>query len=91
MYSTLRSERPQARNNGLFCASTASGVMVPTQTQTRSQTLCAAFTEICWPQIARASVRKGSPRRAMNTFGCARMIAPITGSRRMSARLALSQ
>src|SRR5688572_3216657 len=65
--------------------------MSPTQAARRSHTLCAALTEICWPTIARASVRKGSPRRARKIRGCARMMSPITGSRRASARLARSQ
>jgi hypothetical protein len=48
------------------------------------------LTEICWPQMARASVMNGSPRRIMNTLGCWRMIPAITGSLRR-ARFALSQ
>src|SRR3954464_14735765 len=41
--------------------------------------------------MARASVRNASPRRARNTFGCARTMLAITGSRRASARFARSQ
>ena len=91
MYSVLRSDRPQARSS------------VPGSLQRHSfrshfgaagdqavPYACAAFTEICWPQMARASVMNGSPRRTMKTFGCARMIAPITGSRRARARFAPS-
>src|SRR5688572_23294667 len=58
---------------------------------TRSHTLCAALTEICCPQIARASVMNASPRRIMNTLGWRFMMAAITGSLRASARLARSQ
>src|SRR5512132_1498475 len=54
-------------------------------------TLCAALTEICCPTMARARVRNGSPRGTRWTRGWRRMIAAITGSRRASARLALSQ
>src|SRR5215831_9934082 len=91
MYSVLRSESPQARSCGLLRRRTLGGVISPTQSHTRFQTLCAAFTEICWPQIARASVMKASPRRTMNTFGWRLMIAAMTGSFRQSARFALSQ
>src|SRR5213083_1326667 len=91
MYSTLRSDRPQARSSLLFLARTLCGVTAPAQRQTLSQTLCAALTEICWPTMARASVTKGSPRRARNTFGRERMMAAMTGSFRASARLARSQ
>src|SRR5438045_5013325 len=91
MYSVLRSESPQARSSGRGRASTPCGVICPTQATSRFHTLCAAFTEICCPTIARASVKKGSPRGARNTLGCARMMPPITGSRRASARLARSQ
>ena len=80
MYSVLRSDRPQARSSVRFRASTASGVISPRHRQTRSQTLCAAFTEICWPQIARASVMNGSPRLARKTFGCSRMMRGHHGS-----------
>src|SRR5258705_3278050 len=59
--------------------------------QTRFHTLCAAFTEICWPQMARESVMNASPRRIMNTLGWRFMIAAITGSRFASARLARFQ
>src|SRR3954464_7751339 len=91
MYSVLRSESPQARSSGRLRASTFCGVISPTQAQRRSQTLCAALTEICWPTIARVSVKKGSPRETRNTFGCARTMPAMTGSRRMSARFARSQ
>jgi len=91
MYSTFRSESPQARSSVLFLERTLSGEITPQQSSTRFQTLCAALTEICWPTIARARVKNGSPRGTRKIFGCARMIAPITGSRRASARLALSQ
>src|SRR2546426_8243398 len=88
MYSTLRSDRPQARSSLLFLARTLCRVTAPAQRQTLSQTLCAALTEICWPTMARASVTNGSPRRARNTFGRERMMAAMTGSFRASARLA---
>src|SRR5918911_315268 len=91
MYSVLRSESPQARSCGRGRASTPSGVMSPKQATRRFHTLCAALTEICWPTIARASVKKGSPRGTRNTLGCERMMPPITGSRRASARFARSQ
>src|SRR5919197_2749211 len=91
MYSVLRSESPQARSAGRGRASTPCGVICPTQATSRFHTLCAAFTEICCPTIARASVKKGSPRGARKTFGCARMMSAITGSRRASARFARSQ
>src|SRR5687768_5633418 len=92
MYSVLRSDRPQARSFFRSCATTASGVTVwSRQMQIRSHTLCAALTEICWPQIARASVRKGSPRRMRWTPGRERMIRFITASFLASARLARSQ
>ena len=51
----------------------------------------AAFTEICWPTMERASVLNGSPRRASAMRGWARMIAASTASRRTSARLARCQ
>src|SRR5580765_2817953 len=41
--------------------------------------------------MARASVMKGSPLRTRKILGCARMIAPMTGSRRASERFAESQ
>src|SRR3954471_3035938 len=91
MYSVLRSDRPQARSNGLSLNRTFSGVTSPTQEANRSHTLCAALTEICWPTIARASVMNGSPRRARKIFGCARMMPAMTGSRRASERFAESQ
>src|SRR6185369_10458048 len=91
MYSVLRSDRPQARSNGLSLKSTFCGVTSPTQEANRSHTLCAALTEICWPTMARASVMNGSPRRARKILGCARMMAPMTGSRRARARLARFQ
>src|SRR4051812_38151280 len=92
MYSVLRSDRPQARSIFLSLAITASGVTsCSRQIQKRFHTACAAFTEICCPQMARASVLNGSPRLTMKTFGCARRMPAITGSRRMRARLALSQ
>ena len=69
----------------------AAGVISEQQTTKRFHTAWAALTEICWPQIARARVMNASPRRTMNTFGCARMIAAITGSRRASERRARSQ
>ena len=56
MYSVLRSERPQARSSGLSLMSTFSGVTSPTQATKRSQTLCAAFTEICWPTMDDESI-----------------------------------
>ena len=91
MYSVLRSESPQARSSGRLRARTFCGVTSPTHAHTRFQTLCAALTEICWPTMARARVKNGSPRGARNTFGCERMMSAITGSRRASARLARSQ
>src|SRR5262245_32793380 len=91
MYSVLRSESPQARSTGLSFSRTFSGVTGPTQAAKRSHTLCAAFTEICWPTLARARVRKGSPRRTRKIFGCVRMMPPMTGSRRASERFAESQ
>src|ERR1051325_3530865 len=91
MYSTLRSESPQARSSGLFLASTVVGVISPTQARRRSHTLCAALTEICWPTMARARVWNGSPRGARKIFGGARVIRAIAGSPRASERLARSQ
>src|ERR1044071_8745543 len=91
MYSVLRSDRPQARSRGLGLARIACGVTAPAQATTRSHTLCAALTEICCPTMARASVMKGSPRRTRKIFGCARMMAAMTGSRRARARLARLQ
>src|SRR5918999_3737923 len=91
MYSVLRSERPQARSWGRGFARTFSGVTSPTHSTTLSHTLCAAFTEICCPTIARARVRNGSPRRIKKTFGRDRMIAAMTTSLRASARFARSQ
>src|SRR6185503_5825777 len=92
MYSVLRSDRPQARSFLRSCATTASGVIrFSRQRQIRSHTLCAAFTEICWPQIARASVRNGSPRRTRCTPGRERMISFITMSLRARARFARFQ
>src|SRR5688500_14323767 len=91
MYSVLRSDRPQARNWGRGLTRIFSGVTSPAQTTRRSQTLCAAFTEICCPTIARASVRNGSPRRIRQTFGRERMIAAITASFLARARFARSQ
>jgi hypothetical protein len=35
----------------------------PLAATNRSQIACAAFTEICWPTIARARVVNGSERR----------------------------
>src|SRR6185295_2523368 len=91
MYSHLRSEKPQALMSFALALSTSSGETTATTAQKRFQTLCAALTEICWPQIALARVMNGSPRRVMNTFGCPRMIAPRTGSRRARERFARSQ
>src|SRR6185503_6288908 len=91
MYSVLRSDRPHARSTALSLRRIFSGVTSPAQATTRSHTLCAAFTEICWPTMARARVRKGSPRRARKTFGWARIMPAITGSRRASERFARSQ
>ncbi len=65
-YSTLRADRPAARMCGASSASTAFGASRregPAVSATkRSQTACAALTEICWPTIERASVVKASPR-----------------------------
>ena len=49
----------------------ASGVAARRRAATtkRSQIVCAALTEICWPTIARASVVNGSPRRCRWTSG----------------------
>ena len=41
----------------------------PTHAANLFHTLCAAFTEICWPTMARASVWKGSPRGTRWTRG----------------------
>jgi hypothetical protein len=65
MYSTLRSERPHARSSDRFFERTDPGSIVEQHKTTLFQTLWAAFTEICWPQIARASVWNGSPRGVM--------------------------
>src|SRR5581483_4003502 len=73
MYSVLRSDSPQARNCGRGRASTPCGVISPTQATRRFHTLCAALTEICWPTMARASVKNGSPRGARKTFPSARL------------------
>src|ERR1051325_4264047 len=91
MYSVLRSERPQARSSCLGFLRIDSGFTSPAQATTRSHTLCAALIEICCPTMARASVMNGSPRRTRKIFGCARMMAAMTGSRRARARFAPSQ
>src|SRR5688572_17416423 len=91
MYSVLRSESPQARSSVGFLSRIPSGVTAPAQATTRSHTLCAAFTEICWPTIARASVRNGSPRLIRWMPLWVFMIEDITGSLRASARFARSQ
>src|SRR5689334_2598567 len=91
MYSVLRSERPQARSSCLGFLRIDSGFTSPAQATTRSHTLCAALTDICCPTMARASVMNGSPRRTRKIFGCARMMAAMTGSRRASERFAESQ
>jgi hypothetical protein len=49
MYSTLRSDNPQARSSFLGLERIPWGEISPTQASNRSQTLCAAFTEICCP------------------------------------------
>src|SRR5258706_12898582 len=91
MYSVLRSDNPQARSCGRFLLRTFSGVISPTHSHTLFQTLCAAFTEICWPQIARARVMNASPRRIMKILGWRRMMPAMTGSLFMRARRARSQ
>ena len=57
----------------------------------RSHTVCAAFTEICWPTMLRASVVKASPRdcrQASPNCGISRF---ITRSFRARCRQASSQ
>ena len=62
----MRAERPAARIRGASSASTAAGcstwVASAVRATKRSQTDCAALTEICWPTIERARVVKASPR-----------------------------
>ncbi len=70
---------------------TRAGATSPALAAKRSQTDCAAFTEICWPTIERASVWNASPREARCAGPQARMIRPIVRSRRASARHASSQ
>src|SRR6185436_1367514 len=91
MYSVFRSDRPQARSWGRLRLRTFCGVISPTHSQTLFQTLCAALTEICCPQIARARVMNASPRRIMNTLGWARMMRAMVGSVFIKDLLALSQ
>ena len=65
-YSTLRADSPAARMRRRSSASTAAGARrvdgPAVSAAKRSQTDCAAFTEICWPTMERASVVKASPR-----------------------------
>ena len=91
MYSTLRSDSPQARSVGARRRSTARGVISPQQVEKRPHTDSAAFTEICCPTIERASVVNGSPRVASATRGCAAMMRAIVGSSCASERLARAQ
>ena len=57
----------------------------------RSHTDCAAFTEICWPTIERASVVKASPRLCSRALAELRDQRFITRSRRARCRQASSQ
>jgi hypothetical protein len=50
----------------------------------RSHTVCAAFTEICWPTMLRASVVKASPRDC-------RQPSPNCGIRRFITRSFLAR
>ena len=87
----MRSDSPQARKVLIRIRETRSGATSPAAPAKRSQTDCAAFTEICWPTIERASVENGSPREASATRGWRRMIRAITGSAAASARRARGQ
>jgi len=90
-YSALRPDSPQARSEVARIRTTRSGATWPAFAAKRSQTDWAAFTEICWPTIERASVWNASPRDTRCTGPQARMIRPIVRSRRASARQASSQ
>jgi len=59
---TTCGERPHARIDSGDRAAIPPGVTVPAHSAKRFQMDCAAFTEICWPTIERASVWKASPR-----------------------------
>jgi hypothetical protein len=73
-YSILRADRPAARMSSTLSLSTLAGVILRGSLANRSHTVCAAFTEICWPTMLRASVVKASPRvcrQASRTAGSA--------------------
>src|SRR5258706_3420303 len=91
MYSHFRPDSPQALRSFVFAFRTSSGETVETQSENRFHTLCAALVEICWPTMARASVRNGSPRGTRYTAGWRLMIAAMMGSQRQRARFARSQ
>ena len=58
MYSTLRPESPAPRSSVSSASSSccAVGILPPKMARTRSKIVAAAFTESCWPTIARNSV-----------------------------------
>jgi len=80
-----------ARSRPRSAATISRGCMRGATAHTRPQMLAAAFTEICWPTMARASVWNGSPRGSSAMRGCARMMRASTGSVRASARFARIQ
>ena len=91
MYSTLRSDSPHDRSVVARRRSTLFGVSSPQVTQNRPHTASAAFTEICWPTIDRASVLNASPREARPMRGCSAMMLAIVASDFASARFARLQ
>ncbi len=73
----MRADRPAARMSSTLSLSTLAGVSLRGSFSKRSHTDCAAFTEICWPTMLRASVVKASPRdcsRASPKRGISRRI-----------------
>ena len=67
------------------------GVIFGHTTSMRSQTACAALTEICCPTMERASVTKGSPRPTSCKSPKRGMSFFMMRSRRISSDLAFSQ
>jgi hypothetical protein len=93
-YSTLRADSPAPRIAVMSNASTSTGLTRPLPSSSaakRSQTVCAAATEICWPTIERASVVKASPRLCRRPSPNCGMSLRITRSRRERWRQASSQ
>ena len=84
-------DRPAARMEASSSPMTQAGAIRPASASNRSQTACAAFTEICWPTMERASVEKASPLVRRFASGCARMILRSTLSFFARCPLASSQ